>query len=397
MASNAATILRIGLIFLFPAILNADTLTLKNGYQIHGKISRELSTEKEWVIELNATGTFTVPRKQVSRIEINDLTETPAQRPSGGEPGPASLKGMVAVHMKKHTGYNVFYGERPLYGIQSEKSTGEVLVLGIPGAGEVRIPRRAVEKIVPSELLPARVAPAIAAPGIIKTTHRVELKNGEVLRGTLVQGPENEPLKLDLDAIGRLYIPRERIASVEEEAGRIVLPEPSPEHPAEEEKPGAAEKPEKAGKAGTPGKPKIVIAIPAAPIDPDLKEEIERDLHDLSRWRSRNRVRAERDLKRIGRPAIPLLDAVASNPFELTRRAVMRIVRDVGDPAGIPLAIEGLLDVDGFVREISAEALRRITGMNFKYYPYASIKRRQEAYQRWEDWLRDNVIIKTES
>ncbi len=391
MAKNANMILSAGIFVLIPAFLFADTIHLKNGYEINGKVSKELSTDKVLVIQLGGMGNVTLPRNQVSSIDVNELTGVSGEESTvEGKPVPAALEDLKEVHIKKGTGYHIYYGDRPIYGVKSPESTDQDLILLIPGAGKIQIPQAAVEKIEPADpmAISPRAVPALLEAGIIKTTHVVELKNGEKIRGKVVPGPESEPLKLDLDSLGRLSIPRDWIEKIEEAPGEIVLPEPPPEVP--------AEKPveEVAGEEIIPGEPKIVITMLKGAADPELQAEIDSYINDLARWRSRNRVNAERNLLRIGAQAIPYLEAVARHPFNLTRRAVLRIIRDVADPAGIPMAIEALLDEDDFVREFAAEALREITGLDMEYEPYGSMKNRYEAYQRWLQWLRDHVITK---
>ncbi len=121
-------------------------------------------------------------------------------------------------------------------------------------------------------------------------------------------------------------------------------------------------------------------------MSPELKQEIQENILDLTRWRSRNRVNAERRLASLGPVVIPFLAQVSRDPFELTRRAVARIIRDIGHPSAIPIAIDLLMDEDNFVRETAAEALRSITGIDLGYQPYASHESRYQAQQRWRQW-----------
>jgi hypothetical protein len=296
----------------------------------------------------------------------------------------------VAVHMKKGTGYATYYGDRPIYGIESPESTDKVLVLGFPGGGQIRVPREAVDRVVPVETLLAPQAPARAespAGRTIKTTHLVVLANGQKIRGNLASKPDENPVKIDLPGIGWLTIPRARVSKVEESAGEIAIPESPPEPPPQASKTEGDQKPETPGTEGstTPPAPEVVR------VPPEIRAEIEEAVYDLTRWRSRDRVRAERRLVDIGAVAIPFIQAVAHDPFDLTRRAAMRIVRDIGSQDGIPIAIEGLLDEDRFVRETAAEALRRMTGLDLGYRPDASVERRLESYRRWVAWWEDRA------
>jgi len=293
---------------------------------------------------------------------------------------------MMAIRMKKGTGYGTFYGDRPIHGVVSPDSDAKVLVLTIPGAdGRIRIPRSAVESIVPAETEPAgRPVKEEDDARVIATTHVVVLKNGEKIRGDLVPTRESEPVKIDVDEIGRLSIPRGRVRSIIEEDGEIRVPkaepvEPPPAPPETAEEPAPGEEVET-----QPGEK----APPAGRIPAELRERIEEAIHDLTRWRSRDRVRAERQLVDIGPAAIPFLGGVARDPFDLTRRAVLRIIRDIGDPEGIPIAIEALLDEDRFVRETADEALKDLAGIDLGYRVDAPVQKRIDAYRRWVEWWR---------
>ncbi len=299
-----------------------------------------------------------------------------AQPAEQGTPVLATLQGLVGVEMKKGSGYRAYYGGQTLYGVKSPKSNDEVLVLVVPGAGEIQVPTSAVERITPVPPVGGTSAAVPAASGAtaIRTTHVVHLKNGQMIRGSVVPGPEDEPLKLDINAWGRISISRNRIAKVEESPGEIRFPAPEPAEPPSVEPP-------------TPPAPEEArpTAI-APPVSPELKAEIEEYVFNITRWRHRDRTWAESRLVAIGPPAIPYLRPIIHDPFNLARRAGVRIIRDVGDPAGIPLAIEGLLDEDDFVRETAAEALRKITGLDLGYRPYDRLERRLEAYRRWRAW-----------
>jgi len=62
---------------------------------------------------------------------------------------------------------------------------------------------------------------------------------------------------------------------------------------------------------------------------------------------------------------------------------------DQNDRYAIPLIVDRLDDEDEAVRNIAAMALRRMTNKNFGYQPYDPIHLRQQAVQRWRDWLKE--------
>jgi hypothetical protein len=356
------------------APLFADTVYLKNGSQIDGKVSEERSNQESVVLLIDGAGALILPRSNIVSVEKNGRQGIAAPAPAEGQPAKATLRDMVAVRLKKGKSY---YGEGVVYGVPTAQSTDRTLVLSVPGLGEMKLPREGVEKVEPlKDDLFARPAPAAAGPERIETRQLVTLKNGRKIRGTVVPGPQSEPLVVDVGSMGRLHIPRDRIASVEDAAGQIEIPAEAKEAP-----PAPPAPPEAESKEQPAPLPRGTVSV-----DPQLRAEIHENIYDLSRWRSRNRVRAENNLKAIGAPAIPFLEGVARDPFELTRRAVMRIVREVGDPAGIPIAIEGLLDPDDYVRATAGEALRRMTRRSFGYNPYGPEPERLDGYRRWRDW-----------
>ncbi|MFH1421627.1 MAG: HEAT repeat domain-containing protein [Planctomycetota bacterium] len=96
----------LSLLFLLLFILHvsADTVTLKNGGKLHGKVIME--TEKEVVIEVAGSGTITIPKKDYISVEKNEkdaeipktswVTEDkptePQKEPAETTPGEEPLK-----------------------------------------------------------------------------------------------------------------------------------------------------------------------------------------------------------------------------------------------------------------------------------------------------------------
>ena len=103
-------------------------------------------------------------------------------------------------------------------------------------------------------------------------------------------------------------------------------------------------------------------------------------------------MRAESHLRDIGQPAIPYLYEISRHPFELTRRAVMRLVRDIGAPAGIPLAIEALVDEDRWVRSLADEALRSLLSGDLVYNPRGNVRSRLDGQKRWREYY-ENLLV----
>jgi len=93
----------VGLLFAgLHAPLQADTIRLKNGSWIHGKVSEPLSTQAALVIEADGIGKLTIPRERVLSVEKNDLSMMPPATPSA-EPstaGPRTERTSHVVRLK---------------------------------------------------------------------------------------------------------------------------------------------------------------------------------------------------------------------------------------------------------------------------------------------------------
>lgn len=382
----------------------ADSVLLKNGRRLNGKVVDNRQTTGDVLVEIadpagSKVGTVTLHSAQVEKIDM-------------GEPQDTAEKSLVRVKLSKGIEQ---YGTGEIEGVLSPESDDKTIVLETAGGGTVRIPRGEKVEVVKVDAAPAP-APA-PTEGTIKTTHEVRLLNGGKLSGTLVPTPDTEPLKLRIGSMGTMTIPRSKIApdGVKEVEGTIVLPRETP-----------APAPVEPGTLPDDARTKLKEEIKAEILRELLDEMIERKLdatlgagqqadtlpfgHDLqtgltndeileiqdavrelSRQRTQNRVRAERHLKNMGPAVLPYLEAVAGHPFELTRRAVQRIVRDLGDPRGASIAIEALNDPDDFVRSLARDALEVLLPSDIAYDPTASEKRRgmaQNEYRLlWDELL----------
>lgn len=382
----------------------ADSVLLKNGRRLSGKVVDNRQTTGDVLVEIadssgSKVGTVMLKAAQVEKIDM-------------GDPPADTEKGLVKVKLSKGIEQ---YGTGEIEGVLSPESDDKTIVLEMAGGGTVRIPRGEKVEVVKVEAAPAP-DPA-PTDRTIKTTHEVSLLNGGKLSGTLVPTPDTEPLKLRIGSMGTMTIPRSKIApdGVKEVEGTIVLPEepaaPPPVEPGilpEEERARLKEEIkaeilrelldemiERKLDAALGG----VRTADTLPFGHDLQSgltndeilEIQDAVRELSRQRTQNRVRAERHLKNMGPAVLPYLEAVAGHPFELTRRAVQRIVRELGDPRGAPIAIEALNDPDEFVRSLARDALEVVFPADIAYDPTASENRRREAQDNyrllWDELL----------
>lgn len=395
-----------------PSSVAADTVVLKNGSKIEGKVTDNRQTLGTVLVEIGTVGRTIIKAAQIEKIE-------------SGAPPAANVERKderVAVTLVK--GVDSFYGAKEIEGRVSGESTDAQLVLDVPG-GKMKLPRSGISKITKLEDRAAPPTAGAADPTLparsFKTTHLVELTNGRKLQGNLVKTADWEPIKLQVGPLGTISIPRNRVAEngIKESEGVISLPEEQKAAP-----------PTEAPRVPSPDAER-------ARLKNELREEVLRELieqllegrvdqamssglgvgldeqrilsndqilaiqhlvRELSRQRSQNRVRAERQLKAAGAVVLPYLEPVANHPFALTRRAVQRILGVIGDWRGAPLAIERLNDSDGFVRELAHAALQRILPSNIAYGAHTAPQARaqsQALYRSfWEETVRSEAHMR---
>ena len=121
-------------------------------------------------------------------------------------------------------------------------------------------------------------------------------------------------------------------------------------------------------------------------IDPALRERIEQLVDDLQRQKPQFRVRAQRHLKAIGEPAIPFLLPLVDHESDLVRTAVFSVFQSAGDDRVIEASIDALGDTNEYVRDYAQRTLKRVTGEDFGYKPFASPRRRENAVEKWRKW-----------
>ena len=352
-----------------------DTVLLTNGSRIDGKvITDNRARGGEVVLGIGGIGTMMFRAGEVADVKMA----------TGGTTGDSTAAGnFVEVTLAKGS---TFYGSGSYFGTISPALSDEKnVVLSIPEVGTITIPRDVIVAITEvSDSSLARVPAALAAeettgPTEIRTSHAIYLKNGRKLIGTVLDTTVDEPIKVQIGQIGILIMPRDDVARIEEEAGVISVPaateaevSPVPEAPAADELDTLKEEIKaeilrellqellnvRLGSLEAGAEPYPVVT--RTTLTGETAGRVREALRELTRHRTQNRVRAERRLKSMGAPVLPYVQSLVHHPFELTRRAVQRIVRDIGSQGGVPIAIEGLSDEDKFVRELAHEALRKL-------------------------------------
>jgi len=383
----------IAVLFLSGPSVHADSVHLKNGFILQGKVDETKSDKVQLVLTYGKNGLLRIGRDRVLSVEKNAKTGLPSLEPVS-TPKPAATPAMVRIRLNEKAfplgGHD---SSVTLVGVPMTSPDKAYSLLQIPGVGSMRIPREAIATVEPFEPPAGRsgVAPATAASSI-RTTHIVYLKNGRKIPGNVLASPENHPLTVEIGHLGKLLLPRDQIEKVEKSDGKIDLP-----LVVEKKKPTKASQTEPAiettPSAGEPDRASTGVEEPAITLK--LQARILKHLQELTRWRSRDRTRGEKLLGEIGAPAVPYLYDISRHPFGLTRRAVLRLVRDIGDPTGIPLALEALLDEDRFVRSLAHEALRSLLSVDLGSTANAKMRRRLETQKRWRDYYEQLLLARS--
>jgi hypothetical protein len=233
---------------------------------------------------------------------------------------------------------------------------------------------------------------ALATPVLADT---VFLYNGTAIDG-VIQARHEASVELQIGEIGRIFIDLEVIESIEKNdrdgseqssslsvAGKRQDVTSVAEANAPEADPEAVKDDEFAELGAKRYLRKEDVE------DPELREDIEKGIQELTRQRRRHRIRAERQLLAIGEPAVPFLVEIANHENHLVRMAIMRILRKVGNEAAIPAAIDRLEDDNEFVRDYAVQALRELTSENFGFKATAGEGRRKRAVAAWRSWYED--------
>lgn len=220
----------------------------------------------------------------------------------------------------------------------------------------------------------------------LETTHAVFFENGRVLRGNLSDESTEDVVVLNFGEIGTVRIDRAQVKEIRVEPGTIVTDYPEPPARPERDQP----EPTLEG----PKQPETPLDIPEPEVDPLLQARIDEAIRELGRWRTQNRVRAERQLTEIGREAVDaLIPVVESHPFDLTRRAAFRVLLSVKDERAIPTALDALDDPDRFIRGYAIELLRTLMNRRFGFDPKADPRRMVLIRNAWREALIDAGYI----
>lgn len=256
-----------------------------------------------------------------------------------------------------------------------------------------------------SPIARALLVGSLVSVGSLLSADTVYLKNGNWIDGMVQPRKEGDSILLIIGDLGRVEIQLEDVYEIEKNSrtgGSTPLPQDKQPESLEDSlvspqdlsglgDQGAArddtgdggdeEMELRAGAADTPG-----VESETETIDPELKARIEKLVSDLTRQKSKYRVRAERHLKVVGPAAIPYLLPLTKHKSDLVRVSTFRLFHSFGDERVIDSAIGALLDSNEHVRDFAHRTLQRITQEDFNYKPLASPRRREYAHKKWRKW-----------
>jgi len=213
----------------------------------------------------------------------------------------------------------------------------------------------------------------------------VYLRNGSTIDG-VVLGKHEGHVILQIGNLGKMEIPEKDVLTIEKNARTgPINPDRNDKKP--ERNPVEQRQKKRDGEA-TAGDEKEAGEEAEEAIDPELEKEIQELVYDLTRDRASVRTRAEKRLAEIGGAVVPYVLPVATNPSELTRIAVFRILKQNPDVRATEAAIVGLEDSERFVRKLAWETLQEITGESwvFPWDDSATDSERETAAARWSEW-----------
>ena len=274
-----------------------------------------------------------------------------------------------------------------------------------------------------------------ALPALV-SADTVHLKNGAFINGVVLQ--RDDAVLVAIGDLGRLEIPWDQIdriernaltgeetaesiarrvsatvpevpdADVGEDAGEprgpfvgtdgdqpdVERPENAPVGDSELTRPSPVANGESnRGEAPQPGDVKSSVPQPVsrddaeeAELDPQLQNEIDSWVTQLRGQNSKQRIRAEQNLREVGAPVVPFLLPLAQDSAVLVRIATFRILAELADERVVEVAIEALLDENEYVRGYADKALRRATNESFGYRARAHPARRRMSQTKWRKW-----------
>jgi HEAT repeat protein len=105
------------------------------------------------------------------------------------------------------------------------------------------------------------------------------------------------------------------------------------------------------------------------------------DANPSTRWEAVDELGRSKDTA-----VIPHLLPLLKDSDLFVRMCVARVLADLGTLQGVPSLIDALEDAEPTVRESAWNALRTLTGKDFKYDPQGNEADRQKKVKSWREW-----------
>lgn len=221
----------------------------------------------------------------------------------------------------------------------------------------------------------------------------VFLNSGTAIDG-VIKARHEQTLELQIGKIGRIFVELDKIESIEKndrdgswiDTGMALT---GKRRQVEEAPQAATETPKSADAVAVANNPKDKRIRKKEDVDPQLREEIERQIYDFTREKRKFRVRATQRLKAIGESALPFLLDVVGNENPQVRIATMEIFMQNGTDLVIKDTIDRLEDENEYVRKTANEALVKITSKDLDFRCDAAQSVRQDQVNAWRTWYKE--------
>jgi HEAT repeats len=146
---------------------------------------------------------------------------------------------------------------------------------------------------------------------------------------------------------------------------------------------GEYQKSAESARAAAEAAAKALPEKPAAPAGPAWNSLLPNlaDANPSTRWEAVDELGRSKDAA-----VIPHLLPLLKDSDLFVRMCVARVLADLGTLQGVPALIDALEDAEPTVRESAWNALRTLTGKDFKFDPQGNEGDRQKKVKTWREW-----------
>ena len=238
-------------------------------------------------------------------------------------------------------------------------------------------------------LLPSVLVFSLAALPLVGHADTLHLKNGDVIEGKIISQDDDE-LVIQIGKSGKMTFSLDQIEKIVkdnktgESHGSGI--KGRKRDPLKKKPPRKKPDPKRTPK-GSPKKPLADNPyIDTSKFDPRADQMARgyiRRLTTKPKFRNRGRNALRNMGVKAGRPLLQLL----SSDNAALRREGATLLGEIGYKPAVPRLLRlGLRDVDTTVRSASVASIRTLAKQNFKYFPNAVPRLRDDALKRWDKW-----------